>query len=127
MQVKINTKEKFHIIGIQETSLSAIMTEQIEARLLTYLQKTIRNVVLNLKDIKTLDDAAAETLINIQQRFYEQNASFVICDLQPTVEKGLDDSGFLEIMNVVPTESEAGDIVHMEEIEREMLREDSEI
>ena len=121
MQVKIDTKEKFHVITITETELPAIMTEDLHNSLLTYLQKPPKNVVLNLKDIKFISDAAAEELINVQQSYYELDASFVICEIQPQVEQILENNGFLEIMNVVPTVSEAGDIVQMEEIEREML------
>ena len=124
MQVKIDTKEKFHVITIQEPALSANMTAEIEYRLLTYLQNEVKNVVLNLKDINMIDDAAAEILNNIQQRFYDQNVSFVISNLHPDVEKSLDSGGFLEIMNTVPTESEAADIVQMEEIEREYIGND---
>ena len=121
MQVKIDTKEKFHVITINEPELPAIMTEELQNSLLTYLQNPTKNVVLNLKDINMISDAAAEALINIQQSYYEQDASFVICEIQPVMEEMLDSKGFLEIMNVVPTESEAGDIVQMEEIERELL------
>lgn len=121
MQVKIDTKEKFHVFYIQESNLTANMTEDVQVRLLTYLQNPVKNIVLKCKDIISIDDAAAETLIYVQQKFYEQHASFVICGLQPKVEEALDKTGLLEIMNVVPTESEAGDIVLMEEIERELL------
>jgi hypothetical protein len=37
------------------------------------------------------------------------------------VEKSLEDNGLMEMMNVTPTESEAWDIVQMEELERELL------
>jgi len=37
------------------------------------------------------------------------------------VEDWLDKNELLEVMNVTPTESEAWDIVQMEEIEREFL------
>jgi len=37
------------------------------------------------------------------------------------VEKTLENNGLLELMNVTPTESEAYDIVRMEEVERELL------
>jgi anti-anti-sigma factor len=91
--------------------------------LLEILQNDVKNVVLVLKDTKTLDVAAAEKLVYIQQKFYEQNASFVICELQKEVEDFLDQSNLLEMMNVTPTQSEAQDIVQMEEIEREMFDE----
>ena len=121
MQVKIDTKEKFHAITINESNLAANMTADLEQRLLPILEKEVKNVVLILKDTQTLDEAAAECLVRVQQSFYEAGSSFVICELTPGVEKSLEDSGLLELMNVTPTESEAWDIVQMEELERELL------
>ncbi len=124
MKVKIDTKERFHAITLPGDSLSATMTEELGACLLPYLQNDVKNVVLILKDIQSMDSAAAETLVSIQQSFYENNASFVICELQKPVEEFLDKNELLEIMNVTPTESEAWDIVQMEDIERELLNEE---
>jgi len=100
------------------------MTADLDYSLFTLLQNDVKNVVLNLKDIKTMDIAAAEHLVKLQQNYYEQNASFVVCGLQKEVEAMLEDSKLLELMNVTPTESEATDIVMMEEIERELLDEE---
>ena len=97
------------------------MTEDLEKSLLPILEKDVKNVVLILKDISELQDAAAAGLVKIQQLFYDSSASFVICELTPAVEQYLEDKGYLELMNVTPTESEAWDIVQLEEVEREML------
>jgi len=121
MKVKIDTKERFHAITLPGDSLSATMTEELGACLLPYLQNDVKNVVLILKDIQNIDIAAAEKLVSIQQNFYESNASFVICELQKPVEEFLDKNELLEIMNVTPSESEAWDIVQMEEVERELF------
>ncbi len=124
MKVKIDTKERFHAITLSVESLSATMTDELDACLLSYLQNDVKNVILILKDINSIDKAAAEKLVSIQQSFYENNASFVICELQKPVEKFLDQNELLEIMNVTPTESEAWDIVQMEDIERELMNDD---
>ena len=121
MEVKIDTKEKFHVITLPLGTLSATMTEELSDRLLSYLRLEIKNIVLNLKHVQSLDNFSAETLVKIQQKFYESNASFVICELQPQVEDFLDAACLLEMMNTTPSESEAGDIIQMEEIERELL------
>jgi anti-anti-sigma factor len=121
MNVKTETKEKFHVITIGESSIAANMTAELEQCLQSYLKNNVKNVILNCKDIQTMDDAAAETLVKIQQHFYEQNASFVVCGLQAGLEESLDKTGLLELMNVVPVESEAWDIIQMEEIERELM------
>ena len=121
MLFKTDTKEKFHAITLSGPSISATMTAELGECLLPYLQNDVKNLVLNLKDISSIDIAAAEKLVYIQQKFYENNASFVVCCLQPEVEEFLDKNELLEMMNVTPTESEAWDIVQMEEIERELL------
>jgi len=97
------------------------MTEELERVLLPIIGLDVKNVVLILKDIPEVQEAAAESLVKIQQAFYDNSASFVICELTPAVENYLEDDGFLELMNVTPTESEAGDIVQLEEVERELL------
>lgn len=121
MQVKIDTREKFHVIRIIETRLAANMTAELDKMLSLILQNVVKNAILNLKDIETLDNAAGEWLVNTQQKFYENNASFVICEVRKEIENILDELDLLELLNTTPTESEASDIVQMEEIERELM------
>jgi anti-anti-sigma factor len=121
MEVKINTKEKFHVITILDENLSANMTADISNKLLPFLQNVVKNIVLKMENVKQIDAPAAEIIAQIQQAYYEQGASFVICDLQTDVEAELDKMELLDILNVTPSESEAWDIVQMEEIEREFL------
>lgn len=121
MNVKIDTKEKFTIIMPNELALTAILTEELVNILLPYLQTDIPHIIINMEQVKTLEESAAYNLANIQQKFYENNCSLVICCLQKAIENLLDKVELLEVMNVTPTESEAWDIVQMEEIEREIL------
>lgn len=121
MNVKIDTKEKFIVITPTDSNLTAIMTEELSNMLLPYLQKDIPHLILNLSAVSGIENQACETLANIQQEFYENNCSFVICCLQEEVETIMDQLEILELLNTTPTESEAWDIVQMEEIERELL------
>jgi len=60
MKVKIDTKEKFHIITIEEPVLSANMTGDLEHTLLSFLAGAPRNLVINLEKVQKIDDTAAE-------------------------------------------------------------------
>ena len=124
MKVKTDTKEKFHVITVQEPSLSADMAAKLSDLLLPYLQNDVKNVILNLKELQSLDEISAEKLVKLQQNFYEKNSSFVVCEIQKPVEDFLDSVNLLEMMNTTPTQSEAMDIVQMEEIERDLLNEE---
>jgi len=120
MKVKIDTKEKFHIITIEEPVLSANMTGDISDTLLSFLDKPPKNLVINFTKVEKIDEKAAQSIMTVQQAFYDANNSLVICGLRPEIETYLDEKELLELMNVTPTESEAWDIVQLEEIEREL-------
>lgn len=123
MIVKIDTKEKFHVVTPQEHTLSVNMTDELNHLLLSCLEKDVKNVILNMTEVTEMHETVAEMLLKSQQLFYDQKVSFVICGLKPDLENWLDSKEMLELMNVTPTESEAWDIVQMEEIEREMFDE----
>jgi anti-anti-sigma regulatory factor len=124
MNVKIDTKEKFQVFTPEEPILTVNMTDELVKLLLSCLKKEIKNVVLNLKAVKELDEKSAELILNCQQEFYEQQNSFVICELTSEVESFLDKNEILDVMNYTPTESEAWDIIQMEEIEREFFEDE---
>ena len=121
MQVKTDTKEKFHVITVKSRELTADMAAELADLVLPMLQNDVRNIILNLKELQHIDETSGEMLVKTQQKFYESNASFVICELQKQVETYLDEKKLLELLNVTPTQSEASDVVLMEEIERELL------
>ena len=124
MNFKIDTKDKFHVITVAGPILSAVMAEQLSKDLASILNTSNKNIILSLKEVQETDIQAGELLVQLQQKFYDQNASFVICEIGKDVEELLDGKNLLELINSTPTESEAWDIVQMEEIEREFLEND---
>lgn len=124
MNVKIDTKEKFSVITPVEPLIAANMTEELRHILEDRMKAVPAHVVLNMGMVAEIDMPSAEMIAAVQQKFYDQNLSFVVCELQEATEQMLDECGLLEMMNTTPTESEAWDIVQMEEIERELLSDD---
>ena len=125
MNVKIDTKEKFSVITPIDSRITANMTEEIN-KLAEYGTSEKPHLVLNMTNISEIDEESADCISDLQQKSYEADRSFVICCMQPAVEKVFDEAELLEYMNVTPTESEAWDIVQMEEIERELMNDTGE-
>ncbi|MEP6712905.1 MAG: STAS domain-containing protein [Ferruginibacter sp.] len=121
MNVKIDTKERFTVIRPKDAFFSANMTVELENLLLVYLKKEIPHIILNLAEVSGMENEVAEKIAFLQQEFYEKSASFIVCEMQTSVENIFEKANLLEMMNVTPTESEAWDIAQMEEIERELL------
>ena len=120
MKLKIDTKEKFIVLTPEESIISANMTEDIE-KIGGYASSEIPHIILNLKMVMEIDEHAAEKISFIQKQFYEKNRSMVICEMQPGVQTVFKNLDLTDVMNITPTESEAWDIVQMEEMERELL------
>jgi anti-anti-sigma factor len=119
MKVKISTNEKFHAITVTESDLTANMTAELHDLCEPFLNLEVKNLLLNLKDIQKMDSAAADGLLDLRNLFHANRASFVLCELQPVVKKYFEQNEQFEILQITPTQSEASDIIYMEEIERE--------
>ena len=77
MNFKIDTKEKFTVITPLHENLSDKLTEELIQIATEQLTKDVRNVVVNLKNVFSLNESAATQLVKLEQTFYEKNASFV--------------------------------------------------
>lgn len=122
MNVKLDTKEKFHVITILETSFYANMTANLQVTFNECMQTDVKNVIINLEQVTKMDQQSANMLCDLQQSSYDAGHSLVICCLNKDLENWLDAEGLLEVMNFTPTESEAMDIIQMEEIERDLFK-----
>jgi len=121
MNVKIDTKEKFSVITFNDSIISANMSDELQKLLQSFQISPIPHLVLNMSLVKEIETSMLEMIVEKQQIFYNENYSFVICALPSEVLSQLTELDLLDAMNVTPTESEAWDIVQMEEIERELL------
>ena len=124
IQYQTDTKEKFTVITILNTDLSSNLVPEMVNLTTKWGNTAPKNLVLNLKNVQNWDEAMIESIAIAQGNFYEQNASFVLCAISDQLFDILDKTDYAELLNMTPTESEAWDIVQMEEIERELLDSD---
>ncbi len=120
MNFKIDTREKFTIITPVTDFFSDNLTAELIELANSYLQKRI-NLVLNFKNITSINEQCAEQIAALQKQFYEENLSFVLCALQKDVESLIEKLELDDVINITPSETEAWDIVQMEGIERELM------
>jgi anti-anti-sigma factor len=97
------------------------MTDKLRELFTEVTQNDVKHIILNLKTVQSLEQPVAQFLADEQQKAYASNRSFVLCEIQPPVKDVLKKLDLFDLLNVTPTESEAWDIVQMEEVERELL------
>ncbi len=124
MNYKIDTKEKFTVLSLLDPSLSSNLVPELNDLIKKLGMTSPKNLVVNLNAVKHWELAIMEQFAQLQETFYDNNTSFVLCCLSDDLQTSLDSTEFGEVMNLTPTETEAWDIVQMEEIERELLDSD---
>jgi len=120
IKVKIDTKEIFHVIYFEEKELTANMAEELNLLVANVQEAENKSLIFNMKNVEVLSTEFAQKLNEIRLELNAQNKSFVICEISSGVREILKHLEDFESINITPTESEAWDIVQMEEIEREL-------
>ena len=120
LKVKIDTKEIFHVICIEETLLTAIMAEKLDELIEQLQADDEKSLVVDLKNVEQIDLTVPENFVLLHNKTYGKSKSLVFCNVNDAVKQVIDDKTEPEALNITPTESEAWDIVQMEEIEREL-------
>jgi anti-anti-sigma factor len=120
MLFKIDTREKFYVIKIEEIDLSANLADDFTELLTNCLDTMPKNSIINLNKVDTISTEIIQQLVSFQEFSAENNISLVFCELTKGVKSILSTQDLLDIIHTTPTESEAVDMIYMEEMEREM-------
>lgn len=120
MNIKIDTKEIFYVISLLDSEMTANMSAHLLDLITKQQEEEVKSLILQLGKVTAIDQGFASTLIAIKEALYKKNKSFVICNLSENIKQNLVELGILDNINFTSTESEAWDIVQMEEIEREL-------
>lgn len=126
MNLKTDTKEKFTVITPEAEIISANMADELALTIQEFQNKKVPHVILNLGNVQMIDGDVADRICLLMDSFANKNQSFVICCMNDAIEDVFESKDMLELINTTPSESEAWDIVQMEEIERELLNDDGE-
>lgn len=121
MNVKLDTKEQFKVLTLQTNAITATMTVELEELLLLHSKSDMPHIIVNLMEVREIDPEVADSLAMMQQNFYENSLSLVICEMKPDVLQVFKEEDLFDALNYTPTLSEAWDIIQMEAMERELM------
>ena len=120
MNFKIDTREKFTMITPLSDFFSDSLTEEFLKLSNSYLQKQI-SLVINFKNLVLINERFLKQIAALKQEFYSKNISFVLCKVNQPIMQLIKQLNLNDVLNITPSETEAWDVVQMEEIERELL------
>jgi anti-anti-sigma factor len=90
---------------------------------LVYLNKTgVRNVIIDLGGTRYCDSSGLSALLVANRLCKSVNGTLIVCALQEPVQKLVQISQLESVLSITPSLSEAVDLLFMEEIEKDVKK-----
>lgn len=120
MKYSIDKQEKYCLIKLNEEKLDSTIAPNLKSDFITLHAEGIKNVILELADVKYIDSSGLSALLVGNRIFNEGGGIFVISAVTEHVMKLIKISQLDTVLNLLPTAEEAIDAVFMNEIENDL-------
>jgi anti-anti-sigma factor len=120
MKFFIDRQEKYCLLALLEEKLNSLNATQFKTELVTLHAEGVRNMILDLSKVNFVDSSGLSSLLVGNRVCKQANGTFVIAGANDNVMKLIKISQLDSILQIVPTPSEAIDLVLMDEVEREI-------
>ncbi len=116
--------DNYSLVTVSTEKLDSILSPELKAEFVLINKNGDKNILLDLTSVKYCDSSGLSALLIGNRVCSEANGSFIVCGIQPMVEKLLKISQLDSILTITPTLPEAIDFLFMEELERDLGSED---
>ncbi len=120
MKFSVENDETYAVIISHVEKLDSLSAPDLKTEILYLIKNGQRNIIVDLENSRYCDSSGLSALLTGNRLCKEIDGTFVICTLQPMVEKLLQISQLSGVLNNTPTRNEAIDLVMMEDIERDL-------
>lgn len=123
MKFTVDKHEKYVLIKLNENKLNSLNSPQLKSELILCNSEGQRNIILDLHNVKYSDSSGLSSLLVGHRICKNSDGSFILTRINENIARLISISQLDNILNIVGTVDEAIDLIFMEEIEKELLRE----
>lgn len=120
MKYTIDKQEKYSVVRLHEEKLDSSIAPNLKSELITLHAEGVRNIILDLGEIKYTDSSGLSALLVGNRVVQEDGGIFVLASLSDHTMKLIKISQLDSVLNILPTAEEAVDAVFMHEIEKDL-------
>jgi len=123
MKYTIDKQDKYTLVRLHEEKLDSNVAPQLKSEMVTLHAEGIRNVILDLSEVKYTDSSGLSALLVGNRILQEDDGIFVLACLSDHTMKLIKISQLDSVLTILPTVEEGVDAVFMHEIEKDMKKE----
>ncbi|MBS1583016.1 MAG: STAS domain-containing protein [Bacteroidetes bacterium] len=124
MNFTIEDKGKYALVTTNVDKLDTTCAPELKSELV-YLNKTgVRNIIMDMGRTRYCDSSGLSALLVANRLCKGVSGTLVVCALQEPVMKLVQISQLESVLSITPTASEAVDLLFMEEIEKDVKKDE---
>ncbi len=124
MKYSIDKQEKYIVLKLDEAKLDATLSPELKSTFVAMNAEGVKNMIINLSEVKYVDSSGLSAILIANRLCNEQNGTLVLIGVTEHVLKLIKISQLEKVLNILPTEEEAIDLVLMNEVEQDLKEED---
>jgi anti-sigma B factor antagonist len=124
MNVTLERKDKYAIIKVHEAKLTSGVAPELKAEIVMLHHEDFRNIIVDLSEVQYCDSSGLSALLVGYRLCRDANGTYVLTGVQDHVRKLISISQLDSMLNVIPTINEAVDLIFMNEVEKQLHKEE---
>lgn len=125
MKYTIDKQEKYSLLRLHEEKMDSSVAPGLKSELITLHAEGIKNIILDLSEVKYTDSSGLSALLVGNRIFQEEGGIFVLAALSEHTVKLIKISQLDSVLDIMTTVEEAIDAVFMHEIEKDLKDRDN--
>lgn len=111
MSFKTEQQDNYTLIKFSTDKLDAVVAPDLKSELVIISKNGAKNIVIDMESVKYCDSSGLSALLIGHRVCKVSEGSFVLCALQPALEKLITISQLDSILNIKKTSQEATDSI----------------
>lgn len=126
MKISLDKKDKYSILKLEEDNLNSVIAPDVKSEFVFLRNEGVQHLIFDMEHVKYVDSSGLSAILTAN-RLWNDYGAFVLTNVNhPAVVKLIEISRLQTILTIIPTLQESIDYVMMEELQRELTRDDEE-
>lgn len=126
MKYEVDKQERYTIMSLKDTNINSLVAPDLKTEFVVLSNEGVHNLIIDLSAVEYIDSSGLSAILTANRVFRANGGSMVVTGIKhPPVKKLIEISRLDTVISIVPTIEESVDFIYMEDVERELSKEDS--
>jgi len=124
MKYAVDKQERHTVFTVQESNLNSVVAPELKSEFVLLANEGVQNLIVDLSPVEYIDSSGLSSILTAN-RLWKDLGSFILTgEMQPNVKRLITMSRLDSVLTIIPTVAESIDYAYMEELQRDLSKED---